>query len=260
MRLDNFSKHFFCCFLLFIIFISRVTFAENASLANKNSFSFDGLLGTFDKNALQRGLQIYVEICSSCHSLEQVTFRNLSDLGYDKDQISQFASQFEVLDGPNQEGEMFKRPALPSDKFIKPFPNNEAAKIANNGALPPDLSLIVKARHGGANYIKAFLLGYKEAPEGLDIGLNYYNTQIPGNVIAMPPVLYGDDVIYLDGTQASIENEANDIVTFLTWASMPEMEKRKSLGLKVVLFLVIMTSLFYASYYKIWRKVKEKTI
>tara|TARA_B100001123_G_C15166703_1_gene969662 strand:- start:215 stop:997 length:783 start_codon:yes stop_codon:yes gene_type:complete len=260
MILSNLNRYFCVFFLLLYTSLGRTSLAENTSTSHDNDFSFEGPLGVFDKNSLQRGLQIYVEICSSCHSLEHVTYRSLSSLGYSNEQITQFASQFEVMDGPNQEGDMFARQAKPSDKFIKPFPNNQAAKAANNGALPPDLSLIVKARHGGASYIKAFLLGYKEAPEGFDVGTGYYNTQIHGNVVAMPPIFYGDDVTYLDGTEATLENQANDIVAFLTWTSMPEMEKRKSIGLKVLIFLIIMTSLFYSSYYKIWKKVKDNSI
>ena len=162
MNIENICKYSIGFFLIIFISYSGALLAENSSINNKNSFSFEGPLGTFDRSDAQRGLQIFVEICSSCHSLKHVTYRNLSDLGYDKKQISQFAAQFEVLDGPNQEGEMFTRSALPSDKFVRPFANDEEAKIANNGALPPDLSLIVKARHVGLTISRHFYLDTKK--------------------------------------------------------------------------------------------------
>ena len=157
----------------------------------------------------------------------------------------------------NLNGEIKKRDAIYSDNFVNPYPNQEAAKAYNNGAYPPDLTLIVKARKDGANYLRSLLLGYDDAPEGFDVGEGYYNKYMSGNIIAMPQPLYGDDVEYQDGTEASLEQEILDVVTFLTWASMPELENRKSSGIKVILFLVVMTFFFFLSYKKIWKDIKS---
>ena len=153
-------------------------------------------------------------------------------------------------------GEVKKRNAIYSDKFVNPYPNEEAAKVSNNGAYPPDLTLIVKARKDGANYLRSLLLGYEDAPNGFDIGEGYYNKYMPGKIIAMPQPLYGEDVEYQDGTVPTLEQEVIDVVTFLTWTAMPELEKRKSSGIKVIIFLLIMTLFFFLSYKKIWKDVK----
>jgi ubiquinol-cytochrome c reductase cytochrome c1 subunit len=217
-------------------------------------WSFDGMFGTFDRGAAQRGFQVYQEVCAACHSLKLVAYRNLSGIGLSEDQIKAIAAEVEVTDGPNDEGEMFQRPARPSDRFVKPFANDNAARAANNGALPPDLSLMVKARKGGADYLHALLTGYKEEPPAgikLSEGMNY-NLYFPGNQIAMAPPVADDAVEYADGTKATADQIATDIATFLAWAAEPELEERKRLGIKVLLFLIVLTAMMYALKRQIW--------
>ena len=230
--------------------------ADKALKPEQYPFSFSKPLGKIDKNSAQRGLQVYVEVCASCHGLKHVAYRSLEGLGYNKDQINRIAAQFQLNDLPNDDGEILKRRAIYSDYFVEPYENYNAAKVANNGAYPPDLSLMVKARKDGANYIRSLLLGYTDTPDGFELGEGYYNKYMAGNVIAMPQPLYGDDVEYKDGTNASLEQEVNDLVTFLTWTSMPDLEDRRTAGVKVIFFLFIMTIVFYLSYRKIWSELK----
>ena len=222
--------------------------------APARDWSFDGMFGTFDRGTVQRGFQVYQEVCAACHSLKLVAYRNLSGIGLSEDQIKAIAAEVEVTDGPNDEGEMFQRPARPSDRFVKPFANDNAARAANNGALPPDLSLMVKARKGGADYLHALLTGYKEEPPAgikLSEGMNY-NLYFPGNQIAMAPPVADDAVEYADGTKATADQIATDIATFLAWAAEPELEERKRLGIKVLLFLIVLTAMMYALKRQIW--------
>ena len=242
---------------LILSFTSSLFSADNALKPEQYPFSFSKPLGKIDKNSAQRGLQVYIEVCASCHGLKHVAYRSLEGLGYNKDQINRIAAQFKIDDLPNEEGEILKRVAIYSDYFVEPYENYNAAKAANNGAYPPDLSLMVKARKDGANYIRSLLLGYTDAPDGFDVGEGYYNKYMAGNIIAMPQPLYGNDVEYKDGTNASLEQEVNDLVTFLTWTSMPDLEDRRSAGLKVIFFLFIMTIIFYLSYRKIWSELKK---
>jgi ubiquinol-cytochrome c reductase cytochrome c1 subunit len=220
-------------------------------------FSFEGIFGHYDRASLQRGLQVYKEICSACHSLRLLSYRNLMDLGYSEAQVKAFASQFEVQNAdPNDEGEMFKRPALPSDRFVSPFPNEQAARAANGGALPPDLSLIVKGREGGAHYVYSILSGYAEAPKGLKKpDTLHYNPYFPGHLIAMPPPLSDGAVQYADGTKATVDQLAYDVANFLTWASSPKLEAQKRTGFKVMLFLLVFTGLLIAVKKKVWSSV-----
>ena len=234
--------------------ISTSAFAAgDAKEVEDQDWHFEGIFGTVDKASAQRGLQVYLEVCAGCHSLKQVAYRNLADLGFTEAEIKAIAAEYEVTDGPNDEGEMFQRAAIPADAFVSPFPNNEAAQASNNGALPPDLSLQVKAHAGGADYIYALLSGYADAPAGTDVpnGLNY-NPFFPGSFIAMPPPLAEDGVEYSDGTKASIEQMAWDVVSFMQWTAEPEMEQRKKMGFKVVLFLIILSAILYAAKRKMW--------
>lgn len=221
-----------------------------------HDWSFSGVFGTFDRAALQRGFQVYQEVCSGCHALSYVAYRNLEALGYNEAEIKAIAAEVEVEDGPNDEGEMFFRPAKPSDRFVSPFPNEQAARAGNNGAYPPDLSLIIKARANGANYVRALLIGYGDAPADASIpdGM-YYNTYFAGNQIAMAPPLIEDGVEFGDGTSATVAQQAEDLVTFLAWAAEPEMEERKTAGVMTILFLLVFTGLLYASKRKIWADV-----
>ncbi|MHA1597339.1 MAG: cytochrome c1 [Alphaproteobacteria bacterium] len=232
----------------------------NASPAGKLpsiDWSFDGVFGAFDRGALKRGAQVYFENCAGCHSVRLVAYRNLMDIGFSEAEAKAVAAEYEVEAGPNDEGDMFMRTAILPDRFVGPYANDNAARASNNGALPPDLSLMVKARKGGANYLYGLLTGYHdEAPEGFDLteGMNY-NSVFPGNQIAMPPPIYDESVEYADGTKASRDQIAKDVTTFLTWTASPEMEERKRMGIKVMVFLFFLTVLMYALKVKIWRKV-----
>jgi len=219
----------------------------------KQEWHFSGPFGTYDQAALQRGYKVYREVCSSCHSMDRVAFRNLSALGYDEGQIKNVASEYSYQDGPDDEGEMFERSGLPSDYFPAPYPNDKAAAFANNGALPPDLSLMTKARKHGPDYVYSLLVGYSEPEYGVEVPKGkYYNKYMSGNVIAMAPPLSDDLVAYEDGTPMTMDQYARDVVEFMTWAADPFMNERKQTGLKVILFLLIFSGVMYAYKKKIW--------
>ncbi len=175
-------------------------------ILRQENWSFSGPFGTFDKASMQRGFQAYAEVCAGCHSMNYIAFRNLADLGYNESEIKAIAAEYEVVDGPNDDGEMFTRNGIPADRFPAPYPNELAARAANNGAYPPDLSLIVKARANGADYLYSLLTSYKDAPAGTVVpeGM-YYNAAYSGHMIAMPQPLYGDDVEYADGADTSMD-------------------------------------------------------
>lgn len=221
-------------------------------------FSFDGVFGTYDRASAQRGFQVYKEVCAACHGMRLVAYRNLRELGLTEAQVAGIASQFEIKDGPNDEGQMFERPGRPADRFRSPFANDAAARAANNGALPPDLSVMTKARAGGADYLFALLTGYVDPPPGVTVmdGM-HFNRYYPGNQIAMGPVLNPDQVEFADGTSATVEQMAHDVSTFLQWAAEPELEQRRALGVKIIIFLTILAGLTYAVKRKIWADVKH---
>ncbi|KJV56283.1 cytochrome c1 [Orientia chuto str. Dubai] len=229
-----------------------------ALMPKKLDWPFNGILGKLDVQAAQRGFKVYKEVCSACHSLKYVSYRNLADIGFSEDEIKAVAGEYNFQDGPNDQGEMFERPGLPSDQFYNPFPNEKAARAANGGSYPVDLSLIIKAREKGANYVYSLLTGYIASPEGfsLEPGL-YYNPYFSTQKIAMPPPLTDQQVNYSDGTNSSIEQMAKDVVIFLQWAAEPEMKHRKSLGLKVIIFLIIFSTIFYIAKERIWSDVKD---
>lgn len=218
-----------------------------------HEWSFSGLFGTFDRAKQQRGLQVYREVCAACHGLRLVAFRNLTDLGYNEDEIRSLAAEYQIEDGPDENGDMFMREGVASDFFPPPFPNENAARMANNGALPPDLSLITKARQQGPDYLYHLLLGYQDPPADVEMmeGM-YYNAYFPGHQIAMAPPLMEGVVSYADGTPATTEQMAEDLTYFLTWAAEPNLEARKQMGMKVILFLLIFTGLLYAVKRKVW--------
>ncbi len=223
----------------------------------KPGFSFDGVFGQYDAGALKRGYQVFHEVCSNCHALKLVAYRNLKAVGLSDDEIKAVAGEREVQDGPNDEGQMFMRPARASDRYVPPFANDNAARAANNGALPPDLSLITKARKGGPDYVYSMLLGFEDTPpEGHVVpdGM-YYNRFFPGGNMGMPPQVQDDIVTFADGTKATKAQIAHDTVTFLNWAAEPELDARKSLGLKVMIFLLVLTGLLYALKRQIWKDV-----
>lgn len=219
-------------------------------------WEFDGVLGKVDKVSAQRGLQVYREVCSACHGLERIAFRSLTEIGFSEAEVKALAAEYTITDGPNDEGEMFERPGLPSDKFPSPYPNENAARAAQNGAYPVDLSLIVKARPNGANYVYSLLTGYEEVPEGMTLAAGqYYNPYFPGHKLAMPTPLFDGQVSYEDGTEASLQQMAKDVVNFLQWTAEPEMEQRKKMGIKVLLYLLVFTAFAYVAKKHIWRKI-----
>jgi cytochrome c1 len=236
--------------------------ASSGKAAPSQDWTFDGLFGHFDRAQLKRGYQVFQEVCSACHSLRQIYYRNLSEIGFTEDEVKNIAAEFEVPRGPDGEGEThadgepIMRPAKPFDKLVNPYANEQAARAANNGALPPDLSLVTKARKGGADYLHAMLTGYSDPPEGFKLqdGMSY-NVYFPGAQIAMAPPVEDEAVEYADGTKASKDQVARDISAFLTWAAEPELEDRKRIGLKVMIFLIIFTAMLYAVKRRVWAKL-----
>jgi ubiquinol-cytochrome c reductase cytochrome c1 subunit len=223
------------------------------------NFAFEGLFGTFDRGSLQRGYQVYKEVCSACHAMRQLSYRNLLELGLTEEQVRGLIAEIEVQDPlPNDQGEMFTRPARLSDRFRSPFANEQAARAANNGAYPPDLSVMVKARAGGADYLHALLTGYTDPPAGMTMmdGMNY-NKYFPGHQIAMPNVLNPGQVEFADGTEATVDQMARDVTTFLAWAAEPELEQRRQMGVRIILFLIVLGGLTYSVKRKIWADVKH---
>lgn len=228
-------------------------------------WSFAGPFGHYDKGQLQRGLKVYTEVCSACHSMNLVSFRTLENLGYSDAQVKAFAATHEVQDGPNDAGEMFTRKAVPSDHFPSPFPNEQAAAAANGGAAPPDMSLLAKARgvtrgfpqfifdiftqyqEGGPDYIHALLTGYQEPPAGVEVapGTHYNPYFIASAALAMAPPLSDGQVTYDDGAPQTLDQYSRDVAAFLMWAAEPHLEERKRTGFMVMVFLAIFSILIY---------------
>ena len=252
--------------IILVVFISLFSFSTSSEEVKsefiKTKWSFEGIFGTFDRASLQRGYQVYQEVCSGCHSVQHLSYRNLSEKGgpeFSTEEAKAIAAQFEVEDGPNSDGEMFMRPGRLSDKFVKPYPNVEASTVANDGAYPPDMSVLTKARAGGADYIYSLLLGYEEAPTGfeLDDGV-YYNKYIPGNKIKMSAPLSDGLVEYSDSTQATTAQMAKDVTTFLVWAAEPHLEAQHRMGFKAIIYLIILFTLVYMSKQKVWSQFTSK--
>lgn len=243
----------------------------------EQNWSFSGPFGTYDKAQLQRGLKVYKEVCAACHSLDLVAFRTLQDLGYSDDQVKAFAAEYEVEDGPNDDGDMFTRAGIPTDHFPSPYPNANAAAASNNGAAPPDLSLIAKARavergfptfvfdiftqynENGPDYVYSLLTGYQEPPAGVGVAEGtYYNPYfIAGKSLAMAKPLSDDQVTYDDGAPQTVDQYSRDVAAFLMWAAEPHLEQRKKTGFRVMVFLILFAGLVYIAKRMIWSDVKH---
>jgi cytochrome c1 len=251
--------------------------AEGTPEPPRQTWSFSGPFGLFDRAQLQRGLKVYKEVCASCHSLSLVSFRNLAEPGgpgYTAAQAAAFAAEYKVQDGPNDAGEMFERPGRPADRFPKPFPNDNAARAANGGALPPDLSVIAKARtyergfprfiidiftqyqEQGPDYLVALMTGYADAPAGFNLPAgSHYNKYFPGHAIGMPNPLSDGQVTYDDGAPQTVAQYAKDVTAFLMWTAEPHMEARKRIGFQVMIFLIVFAGLLYFTKKKVWADV-----
>ena len=257
---------------------------QTADIAQQK-WSFTGMFGHFDRAQLQRGYKVYKDVCAVCHSMNRVYFRNLVQAGgpqFPEASVKALAATFQVLDGPNDQGAMFKRPARLSDAFPAPFKNDQEARAANGGALPPDMSVIVKARsahkevpfylapfkwvkeialgyeEGGADYMYALLTGYGKPPAGMKLATGMqYNSVFAGHQIAMPPPLSKGLVKYTDGSPETVEQYSKDVTAFLAWAADPTLEHRKGLGLQVLIYLLILTIILYLAKRRVWSKIEH---
>ena len=259
--------------------------AEGQAHIAKEEWTFGGITGHYDNEQLRRGFQVYKNVCAACHGLRLLHYRNLSEPGgpeLAEGNVEQIAAEAQVPDGPNDDGEMFTRPGKPADRFASPYPNAKAAAAANGGAVPPDLSVMAKARgieragpwyleplnwigdivtnyqEQGADYMHALLTSYEEPPSGMTMAQGmYYNAAFPGLQIAMPPPLSDGVVTYPDGVPATVDNYSRDVAAFLMWAAEPKLEERKRMGLKVLIYLTILAGLLYLSKRAIWRNVEH---
>ena len=259
--------------------------ASEAPHTGMQSWTFSGVFGHFDRAQLQRGYKVYQEVCSNCHGMRLLSFRNLGEAGgpeFSEAEVKAIAAGFQVVDGPNRDGEMFERDGKPSDRFVSPFKNDNEARSANNSALPPDLSVIGKARglhreipwylapfhwlqeiaagyqEGGADYMFALLTGYAEAPSDFELAEGMeYNKVFPGHQIAMPSPLSDEAVEYTDGTPQTVTQYARDLSAFFMWAADTKLEQRKQLGFRVMIYLLILTVLLYLAKRKLWSRVKH---
>ena len=257
--MKNFIKLTFLIFFS-LTFLSKSAFTEEKKKLLSTNWSFKGYLGMFDRASLQRGYQVYAEVCASCHSISYLSYRNLAEEGgpeFSEEQAKAIAANFDVIDGPNDDGEMFTRPAKLSDKFASPYQNDKEAMASNGGAYPADMSVLIKARSGGADYIYSLLLGYEDPPSGvtMDDGV-YYNKYMFGNNIKMPNPLFMGLVEYNDGTEATEEQMAKDVVTFLAWAAEPHLEARHKIGFKVIIYLIIIIILAHLSMKRLWSRIE----
>ena len=257
-------KNFLRILSLIIVFLATPLSSNAAEKVEylKTDWSFKGLFGKFDRGALQRGYQVYTEVCASCHSMKYLSYRNLAEKGgpeFTEQQAKAIAASFDVTDGPNSDGEMFTRPGKLSDKFVMPYENVKAAQAANGGAYPPDMSVLVKARGGGVDYIYSLLQGYEDPPAGitLDEGV-HYNKYMYGNKIKMSNPLSDGLVEYSDGTNATVEQMSKDVTTFLMWTAEPHLETRHQMGFKAIVYLIILTILVYFSMKRIWSRVETE--
>eukprot|EP01135_Chromosphaera_perkinsii_P000796 Nk52_evm84s151 gene=Nk52_evmTU84s151 len=224
-------------------------------------WNHSGYFQSYDHASIRRGFQVYKEVCAACHGIDRIAFRNLVGVSHTEAEAKAMAEEIEVKDGPNDDGEMFDRPGKLSDYFPNPFPNEEAARAGNQGAYPPDLSLVSKARHGGENYVFALLTGYRDPPAGVNIreGLNY-NPYFPGGAIGMARVLYDGMVDYEDGTPATTSQMAKDVAVFLAWAAEPEHDERKLMGMKAMALLGMCAAVAWYMKRMKWSALKSRKI
>jgi len=224
-------------------------------------WSHAGIVSSLDHASIRRGYQVYKQVCSACHSMDYLAFRNLVGVSHTEEEMKTIAAEAEVVDGPDDSGEMFTRPGKLSDYFPKPYPSPEAARVANNGALPPDLSYIINARHGGEDYVFSLLTGYCDPPAGVSVAEGqYYNPYFPGQAIGMAPPIYNEVLEYDDGTPATMSQVAKDVCTFLRWASEPEHDQRKRMGLKMLMGTAILAPLLYYMKRHRWAVLKSRKI
>jgi len=259
--------------------------AAGGVAAEKQDWTFAGPFGYYDENQLRRGFKVYNNVCAACHGMRLLYYRNLTDPSgpnLPEEQVKAVAAEKTVTDGPDDQGDMFERPATPNDRFVNPYRNEKEAALVNNGVVPPDLSVIAKARKAvgdipwymspvaiaqdiatmyeeqGPDYIYALLTGYKEPPEGKELAPGaYYNTIYPGQQIAMAQPLYPDMVEYTDGTPMTVEQYSKDVTAFLMWAAEPKLEERKQMGAKVMIYLFILAALLYLSKRVLWKRIKH---
>lgn len=241
-------------------FAPATTQAAGEVVLEEQEWSFDGPFGRFDRQQLQRGFQVYREVCSSCHGLDYIAFRNLEAIGYSEDQTKVLASEYTIEECCDDQGDIFDRPAIPADYIPNPYPNEQFARASNNGAFPPDLSLMTKARHGGPDYMYSLIIGYEDPPAEMEAEMMdgmYYNTVFEGNQIAMAQQLFDELIEYSDGTPATSEQMAKDVSAFLHWAAEPKLEVRKQTGIRVLLFTFVFTVLAYFLKRRIWADVEH---
>lgn len=232
--------------------------AGNAEHPKDEAWSFEGVTGTYDRASLQRGFHVYKDVCAACHGLKYMAFRTLEDIGFSEAEVKAIAAGYQILDGPNAEGEMENRNGMPRDYMPSPYANDNEARMINGGALPPDLSLIIKARANGADYLYSILTGYQDAPEDFELtpGMSY-NPYFANGQIAMPQPIFEGFVEYADGTEATVDQMSRDVVTFLAWVAEPKLEARHEMGFKFFAIMILLTVLLYFSNKKVWAGLKE---
>lgn len=276
-------KRFALAVLGLALFAGAASAATTEKEPREVTWSFEGPFGRFDKAQVQRGYKVYREVCSACHAMDLMYYRNLGQKGgpfydpkypnpNDNPYVKSLAKDLQVPDIDSETGDVVQRPATSADKFIRPFPNEPAARASNGGALPPDLSVIVKAREGGARYVYSILTGYGEPPAGMTVPTGkHYNPYMPGDMasfwtgpkdkvpvggfIAMPPPLAPGKVTFDDGKPSTVDQQARDVTAFLAWAAEPKMEERKQFGLGAMIYLLIFSILLWFSYRKIWKHI-----
>ena len=249
---------------VFAVFFASITAPAQAAgegvELEQQEWSWDGIFGGFDRQQLQRGFQVYREVCAACHALDYIAFRNLEAIGYSENQVKFLASQYEVEECCDEFGDTIFRPAIPADRIPNPYPNEQFARASNGGALPPDLSLMTKARPNGPDYVYHLILGYEDPPAEMEDEIMpgmYYNSVFDGNQIAMAQQLFDELLEYSDGTPATSEQMAKDITAFMHWAAEPKLEERKQTGIRVLLFTFIFTVLAYFLKRRIWADIEH---